>query len=138
MLWSSKPAPGLAPDDGTITRRRSWRDGNIRGNSRGFRPPRSGNIRRYMGETPNLEIRIRDIYESIDVQSVDRIVLDLSEPWRIVDDFAKALRPGVYFASYLPTMLQVKRLVDTLSHHGGLRSADTVEILERHWHVANT
>ena len=37
----------------------------------------AANIRRFMGETLNLEIRIRDIYEGIDVQGVDRIVLDL-------------------------------------------------------------
>jgi tRNA (adenine57-N1/adenine58-N1)-methyltransferase len=95
----------------------------------------AANIRRFMGETPNLEIRSRDIYEGIDVQDLDRIVLDLSEPWRIVDSVAKALRPGGYFASYLPTVLQVKQLVDTLSRQGGFTLIDTVEILERHWHV---
>jgi tRNA (adenine57-N1/adenine58-N1)-methyltransferase len=95
------------------------------------------NIRRFMGETPNLEIRIRDIYEGIDVHDVDRIVLDLPEPWRIVDGVAKALRPGGYFASYLPTVLQVKQLVDTLTRQGAFAFVDTVEILERHWHVAD-
>jgi tRNA (adenine57-N1/adenine58-N1)-methyltransferase len=89
-----------------------------------------------MGDTPNLEIRIRDIYAGIDVQGVDRIVLDLPEPWRIVDGLAKALRPGGYVVSYLPTVLQVKQLVDTLSHQGEFALIDTVEILERHWHVA--
>jgi tRNA (adenine57-N1/adenine58-N1)-methyltransferase len=95
------------------------------------------NIRRFMGETPNLEIRIRDIYAGVDVQDVDRIVLDLPEPWRIVDGVAKALRPGGYVASYLPTVLQVKQLVDTLSRQGGFALVETVEILERHWHVAD-
>lgn len=33
-------------------------------------------------------------------------------------------------------MLQVKRLVDTLFHQGEFALIDTVEILERHWHVA--
>ena len=97
----------------------------------------AANIRRFMGETPNLEIRIHDIYEGIDVHDVDRVVLDLSEPWRIVDDVAKALRPGGYFISYLPTVLQVKQLVDTLSRQGEFTLIDTVEILERHWHVAD-
>jgi tRNA (adenine57-N1/adenine58-N1)-methyltransferase len=90
-----------------------------------------------MGETPNLEIHIRDIYAGIDVHDVDRIVLDLPEPWRIVDGMAKALRPGGYLASYLPTVLQVKQLVDTLSHQGEFTLVETVEILERHWHVAD-
>jgi tRNA (adenine57-N1/adenine58-N1)-methyltransferase len=97
----------------------------------------AANIRRFMGDTPQLEIRIRDIYEGIDVHDVDRIVLDLSEPWRIVDGVAKALRPGGYFASYLPTVLQVKQLVDTLARQGEFALVETVEILERHWHVAD-
>jgi tRNA (adenine57-N1/adenine58-N1)-methyltransferase catalytic subunit len=96
----------------------------------------AANIRRFMGETPNLEIRIRDIYEGLDVHDVDRVVLDLPEPWRIVDGVAKALRPGGYVASYLPTVLQVKQLVDSLSRQGEFALVETVEILERHWHVA--
>jgi len=97
----------------------------------------AANIRRFMGETPNLEIRIRDIYAGIDVHDVDRIVLDLPEPWRIVDGIAEALRPGGYVVSYLPTVLQVKQLVDTLSHQGEFALVDTLEVLERYWHVAD-
>jgi tRNA (adenine57-N1/adenine58-N1)-methyltransferase catalytic subunit len=97
----------------------------------------AANIRRFMGETPNLEIRMRDIYDGLDVDRVDRIVLDLPEPWRIVDGVAKALRPGGYLASYLPTVLQVKQLVDSLSRQGEFALVDTLEILERHWHVAD-
>jgi len=97
----------------------------------------AANIRRFMGETPNLEIRIRDIYASVDVHDVDRVVLDLPEPWRIVNGIAKALRPGGYVVSYLPTVLQVKQLVDTLAQQGEFALIDTVEILERYWHVAD-
>jgi len=95
------------------------------------------NIRRFMGEVPQLEIRVRDIYEGVDVYDVDRVVLDLPQPWRLVDAIAKALRPGGYFASYLPTVLQVKQLVDTLSHQGEFALIETTEILERPWHVAD-
>ncbi len=38
--------------------------------------------------------------------------------------------------SYLPTVLQVKQLVDTLHRQGEFALIDTLEILERHWHVA--
>ncbi len=95
------------------------------------------NIQRFMGEPPNLELRIRDIYEGIDVHDVDRIMLDLPEPWRIVEGSAKALRPGGYLASYLPTVLQVKQLVDALYRQGEFALIETVEILERHWYVAD-
>jgi tRNA (adenine57-N1/adenine58-N1)-methyltransferase len=97
----------------------------------------AANIRRFMGEPPNLEIRIRDIYQGVDVHDVDRVVLDLPEPWRIVEGVAKALRPGGYLACYLPTVLQVKQLVDALYGQGEFPLVDTVEILERQWHVAD-
>jgi tRNA (adenine57-N1/adenine58-N1)-methyltransferase len=97
----------------------------------------AANIRRFMGEVPNLDLRVRDIYAGVDVHDVDRVVLDLPEPWRIVDEVAKALRPGGYFASYLPTVLQVKQLVDALHRQGEFPLIDTLEILERHWHVAD-
>jgi tRNA (adenine57-N1/adenine58-N1)-methyltransferase len=84
-----------------------------------------------------LEIRIRDIYQGVDVHDVDRVVLDLPEPWRIVEGVAKALRPGGYLACYLPTVLQVKQLVDALYGQGEFPLVDTVEILERQWHVAD-
>jgi tRNA (adenine57-N1/adenine58-N1)-methyltransferase catalytic subunit len=96
----------------------------------------AANIHRFMGDVPNLEIRIRDIYEGIDVHEVDRVVFDLPEPWHIIDGVAKALRPGGSFVSYLPTVLQVKQLVDTLYRQGEFALIETMEILERHWHVA--
>ncbi len=96
----------------------------------------ASNIRRFMGEVPNLELRVRDVYAGIDVEEVDRIVLDLPEPWRVVEGVVKALRPGGYFVSYLPTVLQVKQLVDALQHQGEFSLIDTIEVLERHWHVA--
>jgi tRNA (adenine57-N1/adenine58-N1)-methyltransferase len=97
----------------------------------------AANIQRFMGEVTNLEIRIRDIYAGVDVHDVDRVVLDLSEPWRIVEGVAKALRPGGYLASYLPTVLQVKQLVDTLYRQGEFPLVETTEVLERQWHVAD-
>ena len=95
------------------------------------------NIRQFMGEVSNLDLRMGDVYAGIDVRDVDRIVLDLSEPWRIVDEVARALRPGGYFASYLPTVLQIKQLVDALHRRGDFGLIETMEVLERHWHVAD-
>ena len=41
-------------------------------------------VRRYLGECPNHEVKVRDIYQGIDERGVDRIVLDLPEPWQAV------------------------------------------------------
>ena len=43
------------------------------------------NIQCYHGKTNNLIIRQQDIYEGILEEGIDRIILDLPEPWRSLD-----------------------------------------------------
>jgi tRNA (adenine57-N1/adenine58-N1)-methyltransferase len=79
-------------------------------------------------------VEIRDAYEGIDGRDLDRAVLDLPEPWRMVKAAEAALRPGGILLSYLPTIGQVSTLRETLDRSAfGL--AETVEVLERGWHV---
>ena len=73
------------------------------------------NIHTVAPNTDNLVIKIQDIYElGIDEDPVDRIVLDLPEPWRLVASAAEAFVPGGIFLSFLPTVLQVHMLVQAL------------------------
>ena len=80
------------------------------------------------------QVTVRDAYEGIDEQDFDRMVLDLPEPWRLVKAAESALRPGGILVSYLPTIGQVSTLRDTLAR-SGFGMAETVEILQRGWHV---
>ena len=41
-------------------------------------------VTRFLGECENHEIKVRDIYQGIDETEVDRVVLDLPEPWHVV------------------------------------------------------
>jgi tRNA (adenine57-N1/adenine58-N1)-methyltransferase len=80
------------------------------------------------------DVSIRDAYEGIDETGFDRMVLDLPEPWRLVAAAEKALRPGGILVSYLPTIGQVSELREMLARSSfGL--AETVEVLQRSWHV---
>ena len=80
---------------------------------------------------------VRDVYDGIDETGLDRIILDLPEPWRAVKQAAGALRPGGILVSYLPTIIQVAQLREVLPGHGfGL--AETIEVLQRSWHVEGT
>jgi tRNA (adenine57-N1/adenine58-N1)-methyltransferase catalytic subunit len=80
-------------------------------------------------------VEIRDIYEGIDATDLDRIVLDLPEPWRVAKHAASALRAGGIFVSYLPSIMQVQQLHEALDENG-FEMADTLEIMQRGWHVA--
>jgi tRNA (adenine57-N1/adenine58-N1)-methyltransferase len=92
------------------------------------------NVESFLGPEQPFRVEIRDVYEGIDELGLDRIVLDLPEPWRVVKHAVGALRPGGILVSYLPTVGQVARLREELDGSPfGL--AETLEVLQRTWHV---
>ncbi len=93
------------------------------------------NIRSYMGKTDNLILRHSDVYDGIGEEDIDRVILDLPEPWRVAGHAAKALREGGIFLCYLPTTLQVASVVESLKESGVFTHIETIETLLRTWHV---
>ncbi len=93
------------------------------------------NIRRYLGETPTLMLRQHDITTGIPDAPADRVVLDLPEPWRVLEPAIGALRPGGILLSYLPTTVQVQQTVEALRLSRAFALLETVEALVRPWHV---
>lgn len=79
-------------------------------------------------------VSVRDAYEGIEEAGFDRMVLDLPEPWRLVEAAERALRPGGIMVSYLPTIGQVGTLRAALAR-SGFGMAETLEVLQRTWHV---
>ena len=92
------------------------------------------NIEMFLGPGQPHAIEIRDVYEGIDATGLDRIVLDLPEPWQVVPHAEKALHPGGILVSYLPTIGQVARLRQELEA-SAFGMAHTIEVLERSWHI---
>ena len=81
-----------------------------------------------------LDVHVRDVYEGIDEHDLDRVVLDLPEPWRVVKHAVQALRPGGILVAYLPTILQVGRLREELAS-APFGMVESLEVLQRSWHV---
>ena len=95
------------------------------------------NVASFLGDEvlSRYNVEVRDVYEGIDETDLDRVVLDLPEPWRVVKHAEEALAPGGILLSYVPSVTQVAQLRDTLDASAfGL--AETVEVLLRSWHVA--
>jgi tRNA (adenine57-N1/adenine58-N1)-methyltransferase len=92
------------------------------------------NIEGFLGPDLPLDIEVRDAYDGIDVHDLDRVLLDLPEPWRAVKHAEAALRPGGILLAYLPTIGQVARLREELAS-SAFGMAETLEVLQRHWHV---
>ena len=98
-------------------------------------PKAMRNIGRVIPGSPNLEVKIGSIYEGIDERDVDRVVLDVPEPWQAVNAIADALVMGGVMLSFLPTILQVHRLVGALEDDGRFQLIESMETLLRTWHV---
>ena len=82
-------------------------------------------------------VELRDAYDGIDAIEVDRVVLDLPEPWRMVPHAARTLRGGGILAAYTPSITQVMQLRDALAENSFMFS-ETVEVLNRSWHIEGT
>ena len=92
------------------------------------------NVSRYFGPAPNWTIKLADIALQLGETDIDRIILDLPEPWHVVDRAWQALRPGGILLGYLPTVLQVKSLVDALREDRRFACIETSENFMRFWH----
>jgi tRNA (adenine57-N1/adenine58-N1)-methyltransferase catalytic subunit len=92
------------------------------------------NVKEFLGDDVPLRVEVRDAYEGIDESDLDRVVLDLPEPWRVVKHAVAALRPGGILVAYLPTILQVGRLREELAA-APFGMVESLEVLQRSWHV---
>jgi len=92
------------------------------------------NVEGFLGPDVPLRVEVRDIYEGIDEEDVDRVILDLPEPWQVVKHAESALRPGGILVAYLPTIGQVMRLREELDG-SAFGMEQTLEVLHRTWHV---
>jgi len=79
-------------------------------------------------------VRVQDVYEGVEESGFDRVILDLPEPWRLVEEAESVLRPGGILVSYLPTIGQVSTLRAAIDK-SGLGMAETIEVLQRSWHI---
>ena len=99
-----------------------------------FAAKAQANVASFLGPDCPYRVEQRDVYEGIDESGLDRVMLDLPEPWRVVKHAVTALRPGGILVSYLPTIGQVAQLREALDA-APFVLAETLEVLQRSWHV---
>jgi len=94
------------------------------------------NVTAALGEEQRYRVEIRDVRDGIDETDLDRVLLDMPEPHRVVGAAAQALRPGGILLAYLPTINQTALLRQALDDAGApFGLAETQEIMRRTWHV---
>ncbi len=101
-----------------------------------FAEQATANVVGFLGSAGSDHYRVleRDIYEGIAEKSLDRVLLDLPEPWRVVAHAESALVPGGILCAYLPSINQTAELRQRL-HASAFGLAETFEVLRRTWHI---
>ena len=94
------------------------------------------NVEAFLGSSvlDRYQIEVRDCYEGIDQRDLDRVVLDLPEPWQVAPYAARSLRPGGIFVAYTPGIGQAAQFRETVRELG-FEQCETVEVLNRTWHI---
>ena len=74
------------------------------------------------------------LFAGIDERDIDRVVLDLPEPWQVVPHAMEALRPGGILVAYTPSITQAAQTREVMANKAwsGTR---TLEVLHRGWHI---
>lgn len=93
------------------------------------------NVGRFFGSTSNWTLIRGDAYLGLPVCDVDRVLIDVPEPWRVLPHARDAMRPGGVLVGYVPTVLQVKSLADALAADPAFACVEVMENLLRFWHV---
>jgi len=94
------------------------------------------NIHIRCGEVTNLTVRLSPVEDGIaDEEPVDRVVLDLPEPWKLTEAIARVLRPGGIFLSYVPTIIQSHQTAEALNRERTWALVETFETLVRPWNI---
>jgi len=101
-----------------------------------FKEATAASIAGVMGGTPpNLKLAVGDAYGDLPDRDLDRVFLDLPEPWQAIPWMKEALRPaGIVFA-HCPNISQVQRFADALREARGFGLISVREVLERGWTV---
>ena len=93
------------------------------------------NIYKFFGHhPPNHQIIVGDIQDFSLKAQVDRIFLDLPEPWHCIGSVAQFLRQGGLLLNLSPNVGQIQLVFKELKAHG-FANIRTFELLKRDWLV---
>ncbi len=95
-----------------------------------------GNVGAFFGGVPGTwDLRLGDLVDHPADEVVDRVVLDMLEPWAVLPTVAAALRPGGVLIGYVATVTQLSTYVEALRAQGVWTEPYAWESLVRPWHA---
>lgn len=97
----------------------------------------AGNIELFYGFQPDWwKVEVAGFDEGaaqLPAASVDRIMLDLLDPWNRLEQAERILVPGGVLVAYITTTTQMSRLSEGLRETGRWTEPEIVELVERTW-----
>jgi tRNA (adenine57-N1/adenine58-N1)-methyltransferase catalytic subunit len=88
------------------------------------------NIER-VGLASYVEFNLADSSDGFGIDGMDAGVLDVGDPWEVVDSMSRSLKPAAPMAAVTPTTNQAERLVQKMNDTGFV-AIETLEIMMRH------
>ncbi|WP_027020154.1 tRNA (adenine-N1)-methyltransferase [Corynebacterium sputi] len=99
------------------------------------------NVTEFLGEMPeNWDLRLGDLNEtSVEALGgpVDRVILDMLEPWECLQTAKNVLQPGGMLIGYVATVTQLSKIVEGIRELGCFTEPRAWETMVRDWHVVD-
>jgi tRNA (adenine57-N1/adenine58-N1)-methyltransferase len=94
------------------------------------------NVATFFGELPAAwSLRLGDLADHPAQETVDRVVLDMLEPWAVLPTVAAALRPGGVLIAYVATVTQLSTYMEAVRGQALWTEPHAWETLLRPWHA---
>ncbi|AWB92376.1 tRNA (adenine-N1)-methyltransferase [Aeromicrobium chenweiae] len=86
-------------------------------------------------DLPGWTLTVGDVRDVITETEIDRLILDMVDPWTCIPLAAERLVPGGIVCAYVATTTQLSLFVETVRADGGFTEPRAWETLERDWHL---
>jgi len=94
------------------------------------------NVELALGGSPDTwSLTVGDLRDAEEGPEVDRIILDMVDPWTCIPLALNRLVPGGIVCGYVATTTQLSRFVETLRESAGFTEPHAFETLVRDWHL---
>ena len=94
-----------------------------------------GNVEQIVGTDAPWTLTVGDVREVVAETEIDRLILDMVDPWTCVPLAAERLVPGGIVCAYVATTTQLSLFVETLRAEGGFTEPHAWETSMRDWHL---
>ncbi|MEM1542011.1 MAG: tRNA (adenine-N1)-methyltransferase [Ignisphaera sp.] len=84
-----------------------------------------------LGLASYVTLKLKDAKEGIDERDVDGAVIDVADPWDLLEPLHITLKPSAPVVFFIPSFNQIEKLYNSLVEHGGYIDIRCYEVLLR-------